>query len=463
MEKATDTNRRSNQQVRFATPMNNNSTIDDTNISPITVAESTIQTSVASLRSELATIISKLGREHIVLLINLDSKKSILKKLNDNEDFIPRSARLAFQLSGSKRTEQRPEFIALAEETTIMVTTYRKALRDQVIKALTIEITTIEEETAEHLLKAIRIITKSIMITNKDKSDADSKVNVLMKSYLTTLSTYCPMTMPTFLELYKKIHGLEVFPPPPPTGISALVAQSDIIPDDVKKLEKIIKAIFVVPWTKYKKQQEINTVNLELKRLSAGFFTDRDTAVAVSVVDLEPAADKPELQALIRRETQAENKTLRKELNILKQQLAGLKQPPNAKAKNSITRGPGSGASTKTNTQNSHHIHSNQTNKNKNKNKNNPVKNQYNTNNKTSNKTNNKTRSTGSSGKKNTKGKQQQKGQNQRQQADGNNNDTGTDSKKRKANYGNNSSQLKQNSSSKRQKKSPSKSQNGQD
>jgi hypothetical protein len=90
------------------------------------------------------------------------------------------------------------------------------------------------------------------------------------------------------LELYKKINGLKVYPPLPPTGISALVAQSDIVPDDVKKLEKTIKAIFVIPWTKYEQQEEINTVNLEFKRLMAGFLTDWDTAIAVSTVDLEP-------------------------------------------------------------------------------------------------------------------------------------------------------------------------------
>jgi hypothetical protein len=87
---------------------------------------------------------------------------------------------------------------------------------------------------------------------------------------------------------------------------------------------------------------------MELKRLSAGYFTDRDTAVAVSAVDLEPATDKPELQALIRRETHAENKTLRQELNTLKQQLAGLKKSSNTNAQKSVTRGPGGSASKKT-------------------------------------------------------------------------------------------------------------------
>jgi hypothetical protein len=131
------------------TLMNTTSTTDYTNISLIAVAEPSIQTSVASLCSKLATIITKLGKEHILLLTRLDSKKSIPEKLKDNEDVILHLERLEFQLSGLKWTEQRPELIVLVEETAIMVNTYQKALRGQVIKALLIKITSIEEEATE--------------------------------------------------------------------------------------------------------------------------------------------------------------------------------------------------------------------------------------------------------------------------------------------------------------------------
>jgi hypothetical protein len=73
---------------------------------------------------------------------------------------------------------------------------------------------------------------------------------------------------------------------------------------------------------------------LELKRLSSWYFTDHETAIAVTTVDLEPAADKSELSALIRKETYAEHQTLRKELNGFKKQISILKKPPNATSKN---------------------------------------------------------------------------------------------------------------------------------
>jgi hypothetical protein len=87
-----------------------------------------------------------------------------------------------------------------------------------------------------------------------------------------------------------------VFPPrTPAVDADAMQNQPDIVPNDIEKLAKTIKSVFVSAWTNYKKQQPSNTVALELKRLSDGYFTDRETAATVSAIDLEPAADKPEL------------------------------------------------------------------------------------------------------------------------------------------------------------------------
>jgi hypothetical protein len=441
METATHTNQRSTQRVRIVAPTDTNKA-EMSCSTPLALAESFIRSSVSSLQPELCTIVEKLGKEHILLLCKLDNKKTILKKLTDNEDVIPRSARIEFKLSGSKRTEQRPEFIALAEETSTLVIGYRKALRGQVIKSLKIEIISIKEEVREHLLKAIRLIAQSFMIIKKDSSNVDFKVHTLMEFYLGTLTKHCLIKSPQFLILYKKIHGLEVFPPPAPTGANPLDLQQDIVPDDIEKLNTTIKSIFVTPWTKYKQQQESNTVTLALKNLSAGYFTDRDTAVAVATVDLEPAADRPELQALIRKETQAENQTLRKELHSLKQQINGLKKPPIKKPQVNVSkkinvRGQGVGASAKTN----HNPKQTSTNR-KGKGTNSNNKNQ-------------KTHAATHGRKKNQQQQQKDKQkQNQNQKADGNNNVTGSNIKKRKTNDSSNSSQPNKNTSSKRRKQS---------
>jgi hypothetical protein len=189
-----------------------------------------------------------------------------------------------------------------------MVNTYRKQLRKQVIKSLEIEVKSFEDDLRDHFTTAVRLIAKSFLIAEKKLDDVDQQISTTMDFFLTTLTTNYPMTSDEFSKLYKKIHVLETFPPPLQTDGNPLLNQPDIVPDDITRLNNNIVSAFVTPWTCYKEQEESNTVALKLKHLSSGYFTDRHTAVAVSTVDLEPAVDKPELSALIRKETNAEHK-----------------------------------------------------------------------------------------------------------------------------------------------------------
>jgi hypothetical protein len=161
------------------------------------------------------------------------------------------------------------------------------------------------------------------------------------------------MTLPRFQELYKKVHDFETFPPSAPAGTNPMDNQPDIVPDDINHLNTTLESVFVTIWDNYKEQQTNNTVALELKKISAGYFTDQHMASAVAAVYLEPAADKPELKALIRNETKAEHLILRQEINTLKQQIVILKKQPNTVQKNSNARSQGKGASSKINQTNS--------------------------------------------------------------------------------------------------------------
>jgi hypothetical protein len=452
MDTATDKNQRGTLRVRFAAPTVANKNNDTPNIkSPMAMAESSILSFVASLQQDIATIIEKLSKEHLILLTKLNNKKSILKKLEDNEDVIPRSARIEFRLSGSKRTEQSAEFITLQEETSVMVNTYRKQLRKQVIKALKLEVKSCEDDLREHFTTAVRLIAKSFLIAEKksDDTDVDRQINTTMDFFLTALTTNYPMTSDEFSKLYKKIHVLETFPPPPPTDGNPLLNQPDIIPDDITMLNNNIVAAFVTPWTTYTEQEESNTVAIKLKQLSSGYFSDRNTAIAVSTVDLEPAADKPELSALIRKETNAEHRALRQEINTLRQQITGLKKPAKTdnkakrinqnhnSSKNITMRGQGKGASSK---------NTNQTNTNQNT--------AFNNNSKQPNGKSNQTQTNGN-GKMNGKTRQSNGNyKNRNRRADGNNNGTGPGEKKRKANIGNTSSTPNNNGSNKKRKQS---------
>jgi hypothetical protein len=339
-----------------------------------------------------------------------------------------------------------------------MVNTYRKQLRKQVIKSLKIEVKSFEDDLRDHFTTTVRLIAKSFLIAEKKSDDVDQQISTTMDFFLTTLTTNYPMTSVEFSKLYKKIHVLETFPPPPQTDGNPLLNQPDIVPDDITWLNNNITAAFVTPWTCYKEQEESNMVTLKLKHLSSGYFLDRDTATAVSTVDLEPAADKPELSALIRKETNAEHKALRKEIHSLRQQITGLKKPQhtvtkanknnqnqNSSSKNSTTRGQGKGTSTKK---------TNQT-------KTLPT-NASNNNSKQPNGKNSQTQTTGKRKTNGNKRRQQGNNKQRNRKTDENNNGIGFNEKKRKADNGNTSSKPNKNGSNKRRRQSSNASKKGQ-
>jgi hypothetical protein len=311
---------------------------------PHALAESFIRRFTASLHPDLAPITERLGKEHILLLSKLDNKKIQVQRMVDNADLIPRSARLNFKLSVSKRAEQRQEFETLQEETAALLETYKQGLKEQIIKATKIETTALEDELREHLVTACRIITKSYMILQQDDSDVDRKVYTLMELYLVSLSINCKMSLETFTEMYKTAHSLPTFPPDAERRTATMTGA--VVPPDITALKEIIEGVFVTAWANYKQKQQQNAIALELKKFTTSLLTDKATATATMAIDTEPAADKPELQALIRYETKQDTKALRKEIEDLKKQVQVL-----TSAKNSNRRGRGGASSQeKTNT-----------------------------------------------------------------------------------------------------------------
>ena len=63
-------------------------------------------------------------------------------KMMDDDDFIPRSARNSskFEFYVPKSVEDLPEFAEIKDETETIVMNYRKALKQQILKVMKVEI-----------------------------------------------------------------------------------------------------------------------------------------------------------------------------------------------------------------------------------------------------------------------------------------------------------------------------------
>ena len=359
-----------NKRVRFdatsapAPASGNTSTITST---PLSVADSFIKNHVASLQPQLAAILGKLGHQHASLLHKLFNKKSQITRMEGDDDFIPRSARIDFKFHMSKNAEERPEFLALQEETNTHIANFRKLLRHQIIKATRIESDALMEELKLGFIKIIRVSVEAFLIGDDtgvrlDGNTLHAAISSLMEPRHATLLRHTTFTsFEDFCNLYKRINNLSVFPivqtasgtsaastsrhfgsnpnsqNPPNTSTAPVVS-----PLELDKIARALESIFVTPFDEYLKQCKKNQVTLSLKKLSTMHFTEESTNESQMHIDQEPAADRAQLQSLIKKQTQVETKSLVKELNKLQEKIKALE------AKKTL-RGPSStpGASSK--------------------------------------------------------------------------------------------------------------------
>jgi hypothetical protein len=82
---------------------------------------------------------------------------------------------------------------------------------------------------------------------------------------------------------------------------------------EIDKVHHALEATFLCPWEIY----QDSAIDLELTRLSTTLFTEESTEQAQIEVDNKAPANRHQLQELIRKQAQNENKKLGKELNIL--------------------------------------------------------------------------------------------------------------------------------------------------
>ena len=307
----------------------------------------------------------------------------------NDPDHIPTSARFKFELSCSDRAKILPEYKAIQEKTSNIIQQAQKDLRNEIINASKLEIKAITNDIKCHLVKTIRLISQAFLLINNDTTPVDEIVYTLAKDYIDDITVNVPMTLNSFVTLYKEVHTINTFPPtslrittaaaPTRTDTTATDTTSNndrttsrffrnqdesqsqsestsrstsqqqppahiiIINPNIKKIKNSFESVFVSSWTQYREQQTQNELSIELKKLTSSFFTTRSTSDATMVVDAEPAADKTELKELIRLTTINETKNLLKQLNDMKKELNNLKG-----SKNSNQRGNGSTSVKKT-------------------------------------------------------------------------------------------------------------------
>jgi hypothetical protein len=303
----------------------------DKAITPMSSARQSLAASCVSLQPEIATILSKLGLETIQNLQKLSHKQRQVKKIEDEVDFVPRSARVKFTLTTSKLVEEDAEYIRLRDETSTLVDNFQTALKNSILKLAKLETSLLKKKVADDFAISLRLSVEACLIIESDPAlpNADRIVVTLLSEYSTKLLEHLGITLPDFKTVYKRMHTLASLPAPltlrvdidaPPRLVEALPPQPTL--HALSKIQRTLETTFLDPWSIYIDVQHRNDITLRLKKLGTEHFTTAATEDANMVLDDEEPVAARLMKDLIKDQVATHTKALRKEVETLRAQVA---------------------------------------------------------------------------------------------------------------------------------------------
>ena len=136
-------------------------------------------------------------------------------KMEDDSDFIPRSARLVnFEFRVTKKVENNPEFLVIKSDTDTLVTDFRLALKQKIMQTLKIECDLLRTELYEHLCINLHLVVQAFLITEQKKMDPHKVVSTITHYYFKEMWDQLDLKLDEFYKLYKTTHALATFPFP---------------------------------------------------------------------------------------------------------------------------------------------------------------------------------------------------------------------------------------------------------
>jgi len=306
--------------------------------SPKEAAYSFTHGTFASLNPKLATILTNTSETHLNLLHRIFEKRRQLVRMTTDLTFIPSSARVKdFEFYVRKTVENSADFKAIQEETREGVQKYRLFLKTQILKVMSLDISSQEEEINNDYVRSLDIVLRGHLISiDRSPDERHRYITDIFKENHETLLSHTTMDYADFCDRYQNIYALEKFPledvPRPEvnpnishhfggnqnTGILQYQQETLAIRDTCVPIFALLQSVFTTPYVRYIETVTQNELNLNLSKLSTEYSLEKATVDTSMMIDTEDSADKTQLRELIQQESRVINKKLHEEIAALK-------------------------------------------------------------------------------------------------------------------------------------------------
>jgi len=346
-----------NKRVRFThqseTNMPKIKTSGDA-LTPKAASITSVRNFAATLRKHLSPIILTAGLTHIDLLHKWSTKCRQHGKMDADEEFIPRSARLVnFDFRVPRPVEASEEFQEVQAETNLLIKEFRLNLKGKIMDALKIDILLQRTALYSNLVKVLHSTIQAKLLSDNKTASAHVILSTIIHYHEEALLDSFDTNKVEFCHTYREHHALQEFPfpnahvsnqddttmpddgGPPPQQEGAQNQTQAVEERDLARicLDVISSTILRPTKTYFNRLEEIET-DLSLKKLHFEAETEDTAAATKARLDLEASATPELVRDLIRGQVDKEIKNYRSEVGQLKRQLAMLTTKGASNAKN---------------------------------------------------------------------------------------------------------------------------------
>jgi hypothetical protein len=320
---ATETNT-NNKRIRFApnqaAPTN----------SALEQAKFAATLPLASLPATIKTLATGYFTKFFELRVLLRSLASTQARLSQ-DDFVPHSARIKFELNASKRVKEKAgaEYQALAVQADISLAVFKNQAKNQIVRLVDLEIKVIKNDVSIIFCRAVFTIACALAIHHPtvDQANAPDLVALVFEKHHDELLGFSEIdSAQAFFNLFRTANSI-------PTGAheheTLSLVRQQAVEAAQDSLKNILHALFVRSWTAYLSVKAEQQRQLELQEfIETSFKQDATCPLAMELDTL--TVESPALHEFVAREIAKHTKGLQTQVSSLTNKLNAKNKTPGA-------------------------------------------------------------------------------------------------------------------------------------
>ena len=365
---ATSTNT-SPKRVRLSEP-NATEKVSNRAKTPKGIALSSISGHTASLHPHVSKLITNYGEKYINNYSKLLQKYQQSKRMSNDGEFIPRSARVNFEFYVRPEIKETDQFKGIQKETEIMVSDFQKHLKSQILRTVEMDIDFLKNDLNKIVCELLHHSVKTFHLLHDPDTvnpSITSTVAHLIHAHGDTLLKHCSLDKNTFKVLYSDLFNdnsitsissvnqvINADNARNPYARNATLSQNNsILPSHlgiaqqfIDSLRQTLEIVLCTSLDNFNSQVHSNKVASKLEAYSTEVLCEAATSETVEQMEGIPSVTPETMKEMVQKSTDEAMDSLKREIQSLKSRLKN-SVANNQKAKNSSQGGRKGASSTK--------------------------------------------------------------------------------------------------------------------